>query len=165
MNLEGLILKRDVKPGTYPLAYIVYGLTNSPAVKTLFPDGEKLEEILNSTMVTVVEGKGYMRVDSDGTILVAEEHLSSSDERVIYLDFVHELVHVKQAREGRTLFDRSIRYVDKDTEIEAYSIKIAEGRRIGMGEDELGDYLEVPWITEEEFERFKKKLGVAASKS
>lgn len=120
---------------------------------------------MNSTMVTVVEGKGYMRVDSDGTIFVAEEHLSLSDERVIYLDFVHELVHVKQARDGRTLFDRSIRYVDKDTEIESYSITIAEGRRIGMGENELGDYLEVPWITEEEFERFKKKLGVAASRS
>ena len=50
--------------------------------------------------------------------------------------------------------------MDKDTEVEAYTITIAEGRRIGMGENELGDYLDVPWITGEEFERLKKKLGV-----
>ena len=160
MILEGFTLKQDAKPGTYPLTYIVYGLTNSPAVQTLFPEAGRLDEILSSTMVTVVAGKGFMRVDSDGTIFVAEEHLRSSDERVVYLDFVHELVHVKQAREGRSLFDRSIRYVDKDTEVEAYTITIAEGRRIGMGENELGDYLDVPWITGEEFERLKKKLGV-----
>jgi hypothetical protein len=160
MILEGFTLKRDAEPGTYPLTYIVYGLANSPAVQTLFPEAGKLDEILNSTIVTVVAGKGFMRVDSDGTIFVAEEHLRSSDERVVYLDFVHELVHVKQAREGRSLFDRSIRYVDKDTEVEAYTITIAEGRRIGMGENELGDYLDVPWITGEEFERLKKKLGV-----
>jgi hypothetical protein len=160
MILEGFTLKRDAEPGTYPLTYIVYGLANSPAVQTLFPEAGKLDEILNSTIVTVVAGKGFMRVDSDGTIFVAEEHLRSSDERVVYLDFVHELVHVKQAREGRSLFERSIRYVDKDTEVEAYTITIAEGRRIGMGENELGDYLDVPWITGEEFERLKKKLGV-----
>jgi len=162
MILKGFTLKRDAMPGTYPLTHVVHGLANSPAIQTLFPEAGKLDEILKSTTVTVVAGKGFMRVDSDGKILVAEEHLKSSDEKVVYLDFVHELVHVKQAREGRSIFDSSICYVDKDTEVEAYTITIAEGRRIGMGENELGDYLDVPWITGEEFKRLKKKLGVFA---
>lgn len=117
---------------------------------------------MNRIKVSIVPGQGYMRVDSDGIILVAQEHLHASDERVIYLDFVHELVHVKQALEGRTLYDRSVRYVDKETEIEAYKVAIEEGRRIGMREEELRNYLEVPWITEGEFRRLLGQLGVGS---
>lgn len=153
-------LERELPVGTYPLNRVIHGLENSPAVQKMFPQVDEREEILNNTMITLVAGKGYMRVDSDYTILVAQEHLRFSDERVLVLDFIHELVHIKQANEGRTLYDRSIRYIDKDTEIEAYQIAVAEGRRIGMKEEELQDYLEVPWITPDELKRLLDKLGV-----
>jgi len=162
VDVEGFSLERGLPVGTYLLTQVVHGLDNSPAVRKMFPMEDEREKVLSRTRVSIAEGKGYMRVDLDGTILVAQEHLRSSDERVIYLDFVHELVHVKQAEEGWTLYDRSVRYVDKETEIEAYRVTIEEGRRLGMSEDELRDYLEVPWITENEFERLVSRLGVGS---
>jgi len=162
--VEGFRLERNLPPGTYSLIQVVHGIENSPAVRRLFPGEYELETVLSRTKVSIVPGQGYMRVDPEGIILVAQEHLHSSDERVVYLDFVHELVHIKQAKEGRTLYDRSVRYVDKETEIEAYRVAVCEGRRIGMSEEDLRDYLEVPWITVEEFQRLLKHLGVGSSK-
>ncbi|MCJ7631801.1 hypothetical protein MUP77_05305 [Candidatus Bathyarchaeota archaeon] len=160
IDVEGFILERNLPVGTYILNRVIHGLENSPAVRRMLSTVNERERILNNTKVTLVAGQGYMRVDSDNTILVAQEHLRSSDERVVYLDFIHELVHLRQAEEGRTLYDRNVRYVDKDTEIEAYQVAVAEGRRIGMSDKELCNYLEVPWITAEELKRFSKKLGV-----
>ena len=162
IGVDGIVLERNLPVGTYSLPQIVLGIGNSPAVRKMFPREDELKMVLRRTKVSIVEGKGYMRVDPDGIILVAQEHLRLSDERVVYLDFVHELVHIKQAMEGRTLYDRSIRYVDKETEIEAYRAAIDEGRRIGMSEEELRDYLEVPWITEDEFQRLVGRLGVSS---
>ena len=159
-DVVGFSLERNLPPGTYSLTQVVHGLENSPPVREMFPTEDEREIVLSRTQVSIVEGKGYMRVDPEGIILVAQEHLHSSDERVVYLDFVHELVHVKQAKEGRTLYDRSVRYVDKETEIEAYRVAVDEGRRIGMSEEELRDYLEVPWITEDEYRRLLRRLGI-----
>jgi len=162
VDVEGFRLERNLPPGTYPLAHVMHGIKDSPAVRKLFPREDEREKVLSRTKVSIVPGQGYMRVDPEGIILVAQEHLHSSDERVVYLDFVHELVHIKQAKEGRTLYDRSVRYVDKETEIEAYRVAVEEGRRIGMSEEELRDYLEVPWITPDEFQRLLKQLGVGS---
>jgi hypothetical protein len=164
VDVEGFHLERNLPPGTYVLTRVVHGFENSPALRRLFPSEEERETVLRQTKVSIVPGQGYMRVDPDGIILVAQEHLRSSDERVVYLDFVHELVHVQQAKEGRTLYDRSVRYVDKETEIEAYRVAVDEGRRIGMSEKELRDYLEVPWITEDEFQKLVSRLGVGSEK-
>ncbi len=160
IDVEGFILKRNLPVGTYPLNSVIHGLENSPAVRRIFSKVNERERILNNTIVTLLAGQGYMRVGSDDMILVAQDHLRSSDERVVYLDFIHELVHLKQSEEGRTLYDINVRYVDKDTEIEAYQIVVAEGRRIGMSDKELRDYLEVPWITKDELKRFSRKLGI-----
>lgn len=160
IRVDGIILERNLPVGTYLLPQIIHGIEDSPAVRKMFPRKDEREMVFRRTRASIVEGKGYMRVDPDGIILVAQEHLRSSDERVVYLDFIHELVHIKQTAEGRTLYDRSIRYVDKETEIEAYKVAIDEGRRIGMREEELRDYLEVPWITEDELHRLVGRLGV-----
>ena len=120
------------------------------------------EKILRSVVVRVRPGQGYMRVDNaDSTIIVAQDHLRLSDMRVVYLDFIHELVHIKQVRGGLQVFGQEVRYVDKDTEIEAYQVAIKEGRRIGMSEDEIRDYLDVPWITEGEYRVLLDRLGVS----
>jgi len=161
VDVEGFGLERNLPPGTYPLNQVVHGLENSPAVQRMFPREVERETILSRTKVSILEGKGYMRVDPEGIILIAQEHLRSSDERVLYLDFVHELVHLKQAKEGGTIYDRNVRYVDREAEIEAYRVAVDEGRRIGMSEEELRDYLEVPWITGDEFLRLLSQLGVS----
>jgi len=165
IGVGGFRLERSLPPGTYVITNVARGIENSPAVHQVFPVVRDRDIVLGRTMVSIAPGPGYMRVDSDGTILVAQEHLRSSDERVVYLDFVHELVHVKQAMDGRSLYGGSLRYVDRETEIEAYTVAVKEGRRIGMTEEELQDYLEVPWITGEELQRLLARMGVAQKRT
>jgi hypothetical protein len=165
IGVEGFSLERNLPVGTYPLTKAIHGLDNSPPIREMYPSQAQRKLVLMKTMVTIVAGPGYMRIDSDATILIAQEHLRSSDERVVYLDFIHELVHLKQAKEGRILYGGNTRYVDKDTEIEAYKVGVDEGRRIDMSEAELQDYLEVPWITEDEHKRLLNRLGVEPRKN
>ena len=58
------------------------------------------------------------------------------------------------------LFDKRFSYVDSPTEIEAHIIAVQEARRIGMNDEELADYLRVDWISEEEYIRLLRTLGV-----
>ena len=77
-----------------------------------------------------------------------------------HLNIIHELVHVRQQRDGMDLYDRSKAYVDRETEIEAYEYTIKEARRIGLSKEEILDYLSVEWITPEEYRRLANRLGV-----
>jgi hypothetical protein len=86
--------------------------------------------------------------------------LRSASEKLLYLDIIHELVHVKQYRQGRDLFDSKFSYVDRPTELEAYKITLDEARKIGMTEEEIEDYLYVEWITKKEHKKLAKTLGV-----
>jgi len=79
------------------------------------------------------------------------------------LDIVHELVHVKQHRKGLDLYDRSVSYVDRPTEIEAYAITVREARRIGLTDVAIFEYLSVDWISSEEHCRLAKRLNVAVA--
>ncbi|MCS4539406.1 MAG: hypothetical protein HYU03_01775, partial [Thaumarchaeota archaeon] len=79
-------------------------------------------------------------------------------EKHLYLDLIHELVHVRQHMEGRELFDKRYSYVDRPTEIEAYSAAVKEAKRIGMSYEEIEDYLKVEWVTDEEFDRMLTNL-------
>ena len=104
-----------------------------------------------------------MRInDVKGSVIVNAKYLKNGDEVHIYLDVVHELVHIKQHMEGRELWDRKYSYVDRPTELEAYEVTVGEARRLGLKENEIAEYLKVDWVTEEEFERFLKTLGVGA---
>ena len=111
-------------------------------------------------MVDVLPRPGYLRVDDEtGNIVVSSEYLRTGDERYLYLDVIHELVHIRQFMEGKELFDRRYSYVDRPTEIEAYSASVREARRIGMRKEEILDYLKVEWVTEEEFQRLLLAVG------
>jgi hypothetical protein len=98
--------------------------------------------------------------DDDGSLVVGLEYLRTADLKYLYLDVIHELVHVKQYREGKELFDESYSYVDRPTEIEAYRCTVEEGRNIGMTDDALAEYLHVEWITQKQHERLLETLGV-----
>ena len=88
--------------------------------------------------------RGYMGVsDDDGHLVVNTHHLKNSDYKILYLDVVHELIHVKQFMDGKNLFDEDYEYVDRPTEIEAYQITVDEAKKIGMNDHEIFDYLQV----------------------
>ncbi len=160
--MEEFSLDRDVDAGTYPIRDLVTGLTSSPALQERAGGLEQLERHLGLTKLEIMDFEGYCWVDpnKDGCIVVATEHWRHGDDPVLYLDLVHELVHVLQHREGKELFDESYDYVDRPTEIDAYEITVQEARRIGMSDAFIREYLEVPWVDDADHARLCKRLGV-----
>jgi hypothetical protein len=145
-------IRRDVMAGSYPFTELFKGFEAVETIRSLF--GEKTERILAEIRVDVQGRPGYLRVDDEtGNIVVSGEYLRTGKERSLYLDVIHELVHVRQFMEGKELFDGRFNYVDRPTEIEAYRTGVIEGRKIGMNDDDLTEYFRVEWLTEEDFGR------------
>ena len=138
------------------------GFENVDAVRAIF--GPRTKAILRSLKVEFFSSKwGYMGVsDEDGHLVVSTHYLRTGNRRDIYLDVVHELVHVRQFREGKQLFPEGFNYPNAPTEIEAYKICIAEGRRLGMTDRELFVYLKVEWMDEGDLRRLARNVGVQA---
>jgi hypothetical protein len=67
---------------------------------------------------------------------------------------------VRQFREGKELYDRRYPYFERPTEIEAYQVAVEEARRIGMGREEIVEYLKVEWVTPEEFAKFVSMMRI-----
>ena len=154
---------RDVRSGTYAFTDIFVGFEKLETVKGIF--GEKTDELLSKLKVEVFPRQGYMGVsDEDGHIFASQYYISHGELWSVFLDTIHELVHVRQFTEGKNLFDPAFTYVDRPTEIEAYQIGAGEARRIGLSEQEIFDYLEVPWITKTEHIRLAKTCDVVTNK-
>lgn len=155
----GVVINREAAVGRVPFEEVFLGFHKVGAIKSIF--GAKTEEVLSGLRVDLEDGRGYMRInDRDGTIIVNAKYLKEGDEIHVYLDVVHELVHIRQHMQGMELWDRRYSYVDRPTEIEAYKAVLEEARRLGLRETEIIDYLRVEWVTEEEFSRLLTTLGV-----
>jgi hypothetical protein len=144
-----------------PFLQFFRGFENVPAVRELF--GARTERVLRELRVEFFSSRfGYMGTsDVDGHLLISTPHLKEADFQVVYLDIVHELCHVRQFRQKKPLFYPKLPYVDAPSEIEAYQFTVREGRRIGMTDRQLFDYLETQWITPVEHRRLARHTGVA----
>lgn len=155
----GVSINRGAR-GYVPFNSVFLGFDRVGAVRDTF--GGRAERVLSELMVDVKEDRGYMHIDDErGCVMVNKSYLEEGGERSIYLDVVHELVHIRQHQEGRQLFDRSFKYVDRPTELEAYHVTVREARRLKMSDAEIAEYLKVEWVTEEDFKRFLVALGVS----
>jgi len=136
------------------------GFEAIPAVRSIF--GEETGKVLKDLKVEFFSSKfGYMGVsDEDGHLIVSAYYLREGELVSKYLDVVHELVHVRQFMEGKPLFDENYEYHNRPTELEAYKLAITEGRRLGMLDKELFDYLKVDWMDEEEVRKLAKNVGI-----
>lgn len=151
--------------GEFPLSHIFHGLEHSHVVQSLFGGKEVAAEIMRNERVRLDDSAEYMYVDAtNGTIVVSPKYLQTASLNLLYLDIVHELVHVRQYREGRDLFDSKYTYVDRPTELEAYKVTLDEARHIGMTEKQIEDYLYVEWISKKEHQKLAKILGVNSHK-
>lgn len=122
---------------------------------------ENLKKVMEKTKVIVNDETRYMHVDNDdGTIVIGKSHLQESSKLVLYLDIVHELVHVRQQSQGLDLYDKSHSYVDRPTEIEAYKIAVKEAKRLGLSDEEIFGYLLVEWISDEEHRKLASSVGI-----
>ena len=154
-------INRDKTPGIYFLDDIFDGLNNSSILMEVFKTKNELDDVFSKTNVIVEEKDHYMFVkNEDATIVIGLSHLKNSDSKVLYLDIVHELVHVKQQQAGLDLYNKSYSYVDRPTEIEAYKVAVTEAKRLGMNDNEIMDYLFVEWITPQEHKRLASHLGL-----
>ncbi|HZW55510.1 MAG TPA: hypothetical protein VFF30_04405 [Nitrososphaerales archaeon] len=156
-----IAIKRNVGAGTHKFSEIFSGFATLRAVRDVF--GDKTEQVLRDLTVEVFPRDGYMGVsDEDGHVFASQTYLNTGELWTIYLDIVHELVHVKQFTEGKNLFDDAYAYVDRPTEVEAYRVAANEARRVGLDELKIFEYLKVPWITRKEHERLALNCGVPA---
>jgi len=129
------------------------------AVKGIF--GEKTQQVLSNLEVELSWIIGYMYVDgSDGHLVISKSYLNSGDKIDIYLDLIHELCHVKQYMDGKELFDPRYEYVDRPTEIEAYSYAVQEAKRLGLTDERICLYLRTEWMGENDFRRLAKSVNV-----
>ncbi len=154
-------IERQTEQGIYRLADIFPDIKQFAVLREIFTSSEELAWVLNHTKVIVSDRPSYMKVDNDdGSIQISIRHLKDSDAIVLYLDIIHELVHVKQHRQGLDLYDRTRSYVDRQTEIDAYVITVKEARKLGLSDQEISNYLQVEWITPEEHRRLAARLKV-----
>ena len=152
-------INRDAKVITCPFKQVFQGFENCQAVRDTF--GEETDKVLEGLGVELYSRKGYMGVSEiTGNLIVSAYYLKTGDETSIYLDVIHELVHVRQFREGKDLFDPNYQYVDRPTEVEAYAHSVKEAKRLGMSDEYIMDYLRMDWVTEEEVQRLAKSIGV-----
>lgn len=152
-------IPRNVKITTHPFTKFFKDFENVDAVKQIF--GEKTKEVLSNLRVEFAGFRGYMGVsDIDGHMIISAYYLNNGDLTDIYLDIIHELVHVKQFMEGKELFDDRYSYVGRPTEIEAYRHAVEEARRLGFDDARICQYLKTEWMSERELKKLVKALNV-----
>jgi len=155
----GVSIERKAPLGPNPFLRVFGGFEKLNAVRDIF--GARTDEVLGKLNVEIADGRGYMRIsDEKASIIVNAKYLKEGKEVDVYLDVIHELVHIRQHHEGKELWDKNYKYIDRPTEIEAYRVAVNEARRLGMSEDQVAEYLRVEWIPEDEFRSFLENVGV-----
>jgi hypothetical protein len=144
---------------TQPFTDHFTGFEKVDVVRRIF--GERTEEVLSNLKVEFNGGRGYMGVsDMDGHIMISANYLHEGDIIDIYLDIIHELVHVRQFMEGKELFDHKYSYVDRPTEVEAFRYAVGEARNLGLNDERICDYLKTEWMSDADLKRLAETLNV-----
>lgn len=147
---------------TYRFTDFLKGLEQVEAVRRIF--GEKTDEVLRNLKVEFTWIGGYMWVNgSSGHLIVNSRYLNNGNKIDVYLDLIHELVHIKQFMERKELFDSNYSYVDRPTEVEAYRYTVKEAKRLGLSDKTICEYLKTEWINAEDLKRLSKTLYVNCS--
>jgi hypothetical protein len=109
--------------------------------------------------VKIKKGEGYLYVDVKiPAITLIEDYYHRANPLDLYLDLAHELTHLRQLAEGRNIWDHSLHYVDRPTEIEGFAVAVEEGLRLGMTEEEVIQHLSNPWLDDDEIDRLRKNI-------
>jgi len=170
---------KKTRPGRFPLLEVFAGLEKTVPFRKYPGDDRAILGIARKTWAHITEGPGWMYVapartppevrrggfrmveSTDDVIVVGRSHLVNSPGMDVYLDIIHEFLHILQRRQGRELWLGRIPYVDRPTEVEAYAFSVAEARRLGVPDRYLRKYLHVPWVSRRDYLRLVQNLGVA----
>jgi hypothetical protein len=153
-------IRRNAKVETHPFTDYFKGFEEVAAIKRIF--GEKTADVLRNLKVEFHSmRRGYMGVsDKDGHLFVSAHYLKNGDTIDLYLDVIHELVHVKQFMDGKELFEGRYDYVERPTEVEAYHHAVDEARRLGLSDKRICQYLMTEWMTDEDLRKLAKAMNV-----
>jgi len=159
-------VNRKISAGKHPLTKIFPGLDSDTGFRRLFANNGARQEVLAKCYIEAIPEDMYMYIDdSDGHIVAGLDYLKTGEPWVLYLDVIHELVHIRQWREGKQLWDRRYSYVDRPTEVEAYEVAVKRAKALGIPERDIADYLRVEWVTKGEHERLCRRLGLRVIES
>ena len=155
----GISIARNAKIGPHMFSEVFQGFESTPSIRRIF--GKETGAVLGKLVVCVSRKDWYMWVDDKmGRVMIGSRYLKGGKTDHIFLDVVHELVHIRQLRSGADLWDKRYSYVDRPTEIEAYRAAMLEAKRLGMPRQEMRKYLEVEWVNSEESERLFRHIGL-----
>lgn len=160
-GMEKTKIHRKFRLGVYPFSRVFAGFENVGAVQAIF--GSNTEKVLGRLHVGVRHPRrgGYMWIEiKKKRVACSVDYLKSAPKRYLYLDVIHELVHIRQLRQGKNIFDRRYKYFGRPTEIEAYRLGIKEAKKMGMSNKQIVDYLKVEWATKKNFTEFLKRFGL-----
>jgi hypothetical protein len=130
---------------------------NVEAVQRIF--GDRTQHALTNLYIEFTNATLYMRVSHDGCLLINPHYLETGDFIDLYLDVIHELVHVKQVLNGKNC-NHGLRYVERPLEIEAYRTAVDEARALGLDESRIIDYLDSDLIDSEDLRQLASALEV-----
>jgi hypothetical protein len=157
LNLDTILYRVFVS--THPFTDYFKGLEKLHVVQQIFR--EQTEAVLRDLQVDFTWIGGYMGINgSNGHLIVNTRYLHKGDRVDIYLDLIHELVHIKQFSEGKDLFDNKYSYVERPTEVEAYRYAVDEAKRLGLRDERICNYLKTEWMSDEDFTQLARTLNI-----
>jgi hypothetical protein len=133
------------------------GFETLKEVKRTF--GKDTQKVLSKLIIKPNYKWHYMWIDDKkGRLVINPKYLKDGPFISIYLDTIHELVHIRQHMQGKQLF-HDTDYLEWPTEIEAYKSCVREGKRLGMSKKQIREYLRMAWPKEQEkWDRFYKRM-------
>jgi len=150
---------RDLPCGLHPYRHLLPRLEESPVARRIESPSTPLASLVDGARVLIKSGGDYCFVDVQiPAIVLFVEYYERANPLDLYLDLAHELTHLRQLAEGKELWDRSLHYVDRPTEIEGYAVAVEEGLRLGMSETQILQHLSNPWLNESEVARLRKNV-------
>ena len=154
MTFKNFEIDRSKNFGVYSFPEVFKNLESCRILWKVFGNKKKYLAILKKQKVRVSRKNWIFWVNHrKHEVTIYKGYLKRCQKRILYLDCIHELVHIKQLKDGKDLWNKRFVYVDKPTEIEAYIIAAKEAKRIGMSEKQIARYLKVSWATKEENNR------------
>ncbi len=150
---------RTLGRGTHPYRSLLPRFEESPAAGRVETEAFPIGPLLDNALVRIKTHKGYCFVDVQiPAIVLSDDYYARANPLDLYLDLAHELTHLRQLEEGRNLWEHSIPYVDRPTEIEGYAVAVEEGLRLGMTEAQIIRHLSNPWLNDDEVARLRENI-------
>jgi hypothetical protein len=156
LPLKVEIIRKATKP-TCRFTDHFSNFENVEAVQRIF--GDRTQDVLANFPIEFTNATLYMRVDHDGRLLINPHYLRSGDFTDIYLDVIHELVHVQQVLNGKNC-NHQLKYVERPLEIQAYRTAVDEAIALGLDDNRILDYLDSDLVNEEELRLLAQALEV-----